>query len=560
MENGDVLLFSLITGHGRLSIHGSLVLTIRDFSLNFTCERSGRVLRFLMNRPRRNIERVNYYRMAEGGYSDGEVSVIVDDDSFYSEEEEEDVDMEESKEEGEVVSDEEEIDFLNMSECSFDLQVQMANAGDEVKIMQLLAMKEKRCEHRKELWNEQLVKDQKIKKEEERAKRKRLREMQEKFRKLQKTESTLNKSLATASANSTPAASPKKSPVKKRKVKSPKVTSTVKKHVGVKRTRKTKNSDLDPRDAQEIRGEKTLSSILKLRQGKNDNFAELMSKAMTSNQNLEKLGGKKLENLANFQSKFTKGTSDKHEIVREHKSVIANQVDNRGQVDPNALSDRLRLVNEERNDDFQLQLLELLREIKDIKVNTVSKDKKDIEIEGSSTNSSEYSDNCKKSKPVSGKLAKPDDTDIKKPVKYAHEKLDPRHAKDRVFDKLTFPLLIAGELELACREEASQEERQARVNIAKVISYHKLYLSDEDLKTGYATVLNKVEQGTQTWGVEIANELHELLDYRAAVISRERMQAIEQKMNKPSSQNNSKKNENKSEDSLTETGPEDPEY
>ena len=39
---------------------------------------------------------------------------------------------------------------------------------------------------------------------------------------------------------------------------------------------------------------------------------------------------------------------------------------------------------------------------------------------------------------ISGKCAKPDDTDIKIVVKYPHENLDKRHVKDHKFDSLKF--------------------------------------------------------------------------------------------------------------------------
>ena len=65
-----------------------------------------------------------------------------------------------------------------------------------------------------------------------------------------------------------------------------------------------------------------------------------------------------------------------------------------------------------------------------------------------------------KQKLTSGRATKPDKSDIKKQVKFAHEKLDSRHIKERIFDNLTFPLLIAGELELASQPNISGIERQ----------------------------------------------------------------------------------------------------
>ena len=60
---------------------------------------------------------------------------------------------------------------------------------------------------------------------------------------------------------------------------------------------------------------------------------------------------------------------------------------------------------------------------------------------------------------------------------------------------------MAGELELALQEGRSimEEERKARLNIAKTICYHKQYLSDRDLRIGYDSILKKVEQGREKW-------------------------------------------------------------
>ena len=144
----------------------------------------------IMNRADRRKKQIDYKKMDEYGL-DSNSSM---DESFYSE-----------REDGEFEEDSA-VDFLNMSETEFDEHVKNAlEDGDEEKSMQLLAMKERRCEMREE----QVKKQEKERKEEDRAKRRRIKEMQERFKKLQKAENSLNRSLATsASANSTPAVSP----------------------------------------------------------------------------------------------------------------------------------------------------------------------------------------------------------------------------------------------------------------------------------------------------------------------------------------------------------------
>ena len=118
---------------------------------------------------------------------------------------------------------------------------------------------------------------------------------------------------------------------------------------------------------------------------------------------------------------------------------------------------------------------------------------------------------------ISGKCAKPDDLDIKVVVKNAHKKLDSRHIKDKQFDALDFNILIAGQLELASLPEMSPEEHNMRICIAKTLCYHRMYLNDHDIREG-VTILKQVEQGRATWNDNLAQRLHEHLDYRANVI------------------------------------------
>ena len=132
----------------------------------------------------------------------------------------------------------------------------------------------------------------------------------------------------------------------------------------------------------------------------------------------------------------------------------------------------------------------------------------------------------KKKKLISGRCTKPDEAHIKQVLKFPHEKLDPRHigAGDRVFDKLTFPLLVAGELEIASCEEVSDQERRARINIAKTICYHKAYLNDQDLRDGYNQLIKSIEQGKREWDPDLGERLHEFYDYQANKLVRERVQ------------------------------------
>ena len=378
-----------------------------------------------------------------------------------------------------------------------------------------------------------------MKKEQDKAKKKRLKEMEEKFKKLQKAENSLNRSLAT-SANSTPATSPVRPSPKKKKVcrRSPKTRTG-------KTTRKERTTagskGLDQKASQKQRGERVLhtsrlantssdvlinkTSDLNSRGDRINEVFELLGKAADLNQNLQVLNPLQNECSQGIlpslsqQCSIYGGANAKREVM--------NTI---GQGEQMHIANSLQSVVQSDHDQ-QKQLIELLKELKELKIGVKDSPKNKTKTNSDDTDVDSESITEGKKKPVSGKLAKPDDTDIKKPVKYAHEKLDPRHSKDRVFDKLNFQLLVAGELELATREEASKEERDARTRIAKVLCYHKLYLNDEDLCIGYDTTMKKVEHGEEQWSPKLAEELHIFLDYRATVISRERMKEMENKMN-----------------------------
>ena len=132
-----------------------------------------------------------------------------------------------------------------------------------------------------------------------------------------------------------------------------------------------------------------------------------------------------------------------------------------------------------------------------------------------------------KGKLTSGKCTKPVESDIKKVVKFQHEKLDSQHAKDRTFDKLPFNLLVAREIELIIRPGINENEIRARLAILKTIAYHKNYLQDEDLRDGYDEMMKKVEHAHQQWDKVLGEHLHEFLNFRMNLQARERMQTTE---------------------------------
>ena len=151
------------------------------------------------------------------------------------------------------------------------------------------------------------------------------------------------------------------------------------------------------------------------------------------------------------------------------------------------------------------------------------------------------------SKKKSGILAKPDESDIVKPVKYPHELLDDRHVKgpDKLFAKLSFSQFCAGEIELILRNGITAEERTARLNILKTICYHHSYLDTAELKSLYHATMIKVERAASNWSVSLAEQLHGDLAFRASVMSREKERKLEEKSTSGGSQSKSNSGSNK---------------
>ena len=105
----------------------------------------------------------------------------------------------------------------------------------------------------------------------------------------------------------------------------------------------------------------------------------------------------------------------------------------------------------------------------------------------------------KSKKRKSGILAKPDEADIVKPVRFPHELLDDWHVKGlrgRFFPKLSFPNFCAGELEIINRQGISKEEQQARLGILATICYHHAYLDVSELKNQYDAYYEKSRVGS----------------------------------------------------------------
>ena len=367
-------------------------------------------------------------------------------------------------------------EWIQLSEEAFDEEVQTAiQEGDEHKLDFLFKTKEKRCK----LLQEEVDKTSK----EEKAKKKRLKEWEEKFKKLNKTESALNKSLA-SSRSSTPATTPEKKPRASKQAAtgggssnenssgSSSANGSSSSRTGKRRAADSEGSApkrhsakfdfttpaatrgeldfLDPSN-NAIDQNQLLNSVLDLRQGKTQTFNELIGRALEAADNVK---------LLKFQERTNRCNCVAGTQVANNRVTGLNTDD----------CDTLETINTANNtkenrstdvacEEGRQQLLEMLTEFKNNKsrpgkaelsdqdkllaaINNLTEKMTALEMKPKDSGDKEG-----KKKLVSGKITKPDESDIKKQVKYAHEKLDMRHARERVFDKLNFSLLVAGELE-----------------------------------------------------------------------------------------------------------------
>ena len=362
--------------------------------------------------------------------------------------------------------DREEDPWLKMEEQEFNIEVETAmQEGDEERLKFLFNIKEKRCS----LLQEELNKSEK----EEKAKRKRMREWEEKFKKLNKTETSLNKSLASSRGN-TPASSPRKG---KPEVKTgggssrggrSRTVSTKKRitgkgsptgksfkprsgfdHTSSREKRGEAEFLLDPKETNKSNssGQELLNSILDLKQGKCEAFSEILNKVMEATNNIQVVN-KEIQN-----------NNGREAVNFKHVEVTGKTTSNNDYKTGGAIAEH----NDVLQPEGRQQLIEMLNEFKEVKndrqkktttddregklLDMISKLSEKIEKLERQADEGKLQNNNKDNKDKklqSGKTTKPDEAGIKKQVKFAHEKLNPKHVKDRIFDNLSFHHLVAG--------------------------------------------------------------------------------------------------------------------
>ena len=475
----------------------------------------------------RSKVRKDYNKMNEGNWE--EELDYNDTQSITSEEgkPEGDLSVDEGSEEGEIAEsklpEEDDQFWLDLPANEFNAMVSEARDIQDVeKIEFLLKVKEKRCSALKVKITQENKSSAKLAE----ARRRKMKELDEKMSKLDKLETKLSRSLEN-SRNATPAGTPPRG-----KYSAPRMKSTVKKADPRKRLGgKRRSGELKREATKENRGEtRLLNSMLNLKRGNVDAFNSLLHQAMTAADNLNLIRtdlNKGEDPWASasgelFSSDVGEPNGQNSKIKHVDVSHISAEApDNRCYVDVNSDAGRQKLVE-------ILSELQVNNKCDCVKTKTESViDANNAQSAQSVQDSSVNNNGCtiNKTKLTSGRVTKPDESDIKKQVKFAHEKLDPRHVRDRIFDKLSFPLLVAGELELVTREGVDEFEKKARLEIAKTICYHKLYLEDEDLRIGYDMIMKRIEQGACNWSEDLGSELHKHFDYRANVVCREKLAA-----------------------------------
>ena len=425
-------------------------------------------------------------------------------------------DEDEFLEDGEIEEDEEEL------EDEYEHLISKYSAeGNVIKLKKILELKKKKCE------NLQIE----LEAEQQREKDREIQDILDEMSKVNKAKLCLEKSLASSRA-STPCSSPgrrktqPKSTVKVAMKAKPRVTMSLR---GTKQEVGNKKINEEKSEYKEL-----LNTFLSLKQGKGEAYSELVEEAMTATDNILKLKKQRNKSPAGdnqnsaFKGKLTiddcdsasecERDDDHREDALKLVQALQSAVKENKQLDSNTINCVLESIVHSHEHTS--------------KVNNTKKDKgSEINENRERINQgSEYegavSNEDKKKKLVSGKCTKPDETDIKCVVQFAHGRLDSRHttSAERVFDKLSSNLLVAGELEIASLNTISEAERLARVNIAKTVSYHRAYLKDADIRNGYDHVLKNVEQGKWTWSDDLGEKLHSHYDYQANKLARERMQ------------------------------------
>ena len=476
-----------------------------------------------MRRSERKAPWLNYAKINSQGMASNSQSEDSDDGAINEEEILDYDDDLSGSEDGEIVEESGQKDEEEPDSEEWDLDEiikSVLESEDFNKAEALLNEKEQKCESLKATLKREKAKEQEQKKKKLKA------QMEQRFQQLKKTEDNLNKSIM-ESRNNTPESSPSNKVGKQKRPEGSKHGGRKNSRITTGRRRTTsgrnpRRSPTDSRNPRENRGEydALFTSVGNLKCGNNEMFAELVAKAMEASSNLKS----RLPN-SHRRDSCSSGVEPGQEQLFE---LLA------GLRDTKLTEKECESLNTcSSHNSHEGQIAGSASRVSDVctteykaKVNNGGSHENEGDQGSRPIPKGEFEgERSKKGKKlVSGKCTKPDESDIKQVVKYAHEKLDSRHVQDRVFDNLPFNMLVAGELEIVMLRTTPPEEREACIQIAKTVCYHKEYLGDEDLRNGYDAILKRVEQGNEVWGAHLGEELHKHYDYRANVIVRNKLQ------------------------------------
>ena len=422
----------------------------------------------------------------------------------------------------EVVSDETESPEVEEGEINSEEEEEQSD--DELEIQ--MCVKSRNLEKLKRILQKKEVECKKLEKAMQREKQrekedKEMKALLERINKASKTKKSLQKSLA-ASRTTSPIASPKqqqKPSSKQSKGTAPKSACKASSS-GTKKRIKEDKSEYN----------QVFESFMKLKQGSSD-YGEIVANAMNATDNILTLKGGKHTGVRKFKGKECgKVGQASNSVKANNKEALFKVLDKYTNNSSNntIASTLLSVLDKDTDSELecdaspQKKVVNMLDTLKRFLTKHNNEEGDNDQVVDSSNENNEPR---KAKKLVSGRCTKPDDSDIQMVVKYAHEKLDAKHVSDRRFDALPFNFLIAGELEIALLPNITQEEQEARIDIARTLSYHKKYLDDSHLRDEYDSILKQVEQGIITWMDGLGNKLHDFLDYRANVLLRDRIAA-----------------------------------
>ena len=122
------------------------------------------------------------------------------------------------------------------------------------------------------------------------------------------------------------------------------------------------------------------------------------------------------------------------------------------------------------------------------------------ESEGDTDSEAETKKVKKGKKVCSGIYAKPCNSEIVSGELFAHSALDDEIGGHRELNKLSFNLLVAGELEIISNKLISKDERNTCIEVLKKLAYKAEYLTCDEIIRQYTNFVHKVERGKFRWG------------------------------------------------------------